>query len=209
MDPSASAPFSRADVREIRREILRKSYFSFEKVDLELPRFDGVRDVMAREALRVGEVCVLLPYDPATDRILLIEQFRVGPWLIGDPDPWIWEPVAGLVDAGETPAQAAIREAQEEAGLKLRPEDLTALPPFYASPGVLAERMHGFIARADLSAAGGLHGLAEEQESIRAFTLGFAEAMAALEAGRMRAGPGVTLLLTLALRREALRRLWE
>ncbi len=205
---SASQSFSRADAREIRRETLHRGYFSVERAELEIPRFDGGRDRFARELLRLGEVAILLPYDPASDRVLLIEQFRIVPWAMEDPEPWLWEPVAGFVDAGETPAQAALREAREEAGLNLKPEDLLALPPFYPSPGVLAERMHCFLARANLGEAGGLHGLSEEQENIRAFTLPFAEALEAAESGRLRVGPGIVLLSALALRREKLRALW-
>ncbi|MDD2867572.1 NUDIX domain-containing protein [Neomegalonema sp.] len=209
-DSSAFAErFSRADAREIRREILHRGFFSFEKVEMEIPRFDGGRDRFPREALRVGEVIILLPYDPVSDRVLLIEQFRTAPWVLEDPHPWLWEPVAGLVDPGETPLQAALREAQEEAGLKLLAEDLDPLPPCYPSPGALVERMHGFIARADLSAAGGLHGLPEEHENIRAFTLSFAEAMEAVESGRLRTVTGILLLSTLARRRERLRALWR
>ena len=200
---------TRADVREIRRETLKKSYFAFEATEVEIPRFDGGSDQLRREILRIGEVIILLPYDPVADRVLLIEQFRMGPWALGAAEPWIWEPVAGFIDKGETPIQAAIREAQEEAGLALKPEDLHGLAPFYPSPGALAELMHGFIARADLGGAGGVHGLAEEHENIRAFTLPFDEALAAAENGRLQAGPGLALMLTLALRRERLRALWR
>ena len=201
--------FTRADVREIRRETLKKSYFAFEAADVEIPRFGGGSDQLRREFLRLGEVIILLPYDPVADRVLFVEQFRMGPWALGAAEPWIWEPVAGFIDKGETPAQAAIREAQEEAGLDLKPEDLYGLAPFYPSPGALAERMHGFIARADLSAAGGVHGLPEEHENIRAFTLSFEEALAAAESGRLQVGPGLVLMTTLALRRERLRALWR
>ncbi len=201
--------FARADAREIRREILHQGYFAFEKADVEIARFGGGRDRFQREALRIGEVIILLPYDPVADRVLLVEQFRIAPWLSEDAHPWLWEPVAGRVDPGETPAQAALREAEEEAGLKLRPEDLDPLPPCYPSPGALIEHMHGFVAHADLSGAGGTHGLPEEHENIRAFTLSFAEAMEAVDSGRMRTATGILLLLTLARRREALRALWR
>ena len=43
----------------------------------------------------------MLPYDPATGDVLLVEQFRAGPLLRGAPDAWTLEPVAGIIDPGE------------------------------------------------------------------------------------------------------------
>ncbi|MCB2157335.1 MAG: NUDIX domain-containing protein, partial [Rhodobacteraceae bacterium] len=45
------------------------------------------------------------------DRVLLIEQFRMGPYARGDAEPWLIEAIAGRVDPGETPEDAARREA--------------------------------------------------------------------------------------------------
>ncbi len=50
---------------------------------------------------------------------------------------------AGLIDAGETPIQAAAREFAEEARLA---GDLTLLTSFYASPGFTDELIHLFRA---------------------------------------------------------------
>ncbi len=55
----------------------------------------------------------------ARDRVLLLEQMRAGPMLRGDANPWMLEPVAGMIDAGETPIRPALRECAEEAGLSL------------------------------------------------------------------------------------------
>ena len=44
----------------------------------------------------------------------------MGPFAQDDPAPWILEPVAGMIDAGETPETAALRELREEAGYGAR-----------------------------------------------------------------------------------------
>lgn len=70
--------------------------------------------------------------------MLLVRQFRpaVGVKTLEAP--------AGLMDAGETPEQAARRELQEEAGLDGEMELLTR---FYASPGFCDEHLFVFRAR--------------------------------------------------------------
>ena len=60
---------------------------------------------------------VALPYDPARDLVVLVEQFRTG--CVDHPgDPWLIEAVAGLVEDGEAPEAVARREVREETGLE-------------------------------------------------------------------------------------------
>ena len=66
-----------------------------------------------------SDAVIVLPYDPVNDRILLVKQFRTGPYVKGDANPWVLEPIAGLIDVGETPVEAGLREAKEEAHLEI------------------------------------------------------------------------------------------
>lgn len=54
------------------------------------------------------------------------------------------ELVAGTLEPGEDPAEAAARELQEEAGYK--PGRLTKLGEFYSAPGFCTEKLHLFLA---------------------------------------------------------------
>jgi ADP-ribose pyrophosphatase YjhB (NUDIX family) len=64
----------------------------------------------------IGAVVVLRD---ERDRLLLIRQ----------PPGHGWSVPAGLMDRGEQPVVAAARELGEEAGIKISPEELTALQP--------------------------------------------------------------------------------
>lgn len=72
-------------------------------------------------------------------RVAVVEQYRpaVGKELRELP--------AGTLEEGEDPAQAAVRELREEAGLEAGRWD--ALGSFYSSPGFLREELHAFLAR--------------------------------------------------------------
>lgn len=61
------------------------------------------------------------------------------------PDLWNWELPGGLVDAGEEPAAAAMREVEEETGY--RPRSLEHLVTFEPMAGTVRSAHHVFIAR--------------------------------------------------------------
>jgi 8-oxo-dGTP pyrophosphatase MutT (NUDIX family) len=60
-------------------------------------------------------------------------------------DTWGWEIPAGRVDPGETPAEAAIREAAEESGW--RPRTVDHLCTFHPANGLLDQSFHIFVSR--------------------------------------------------------------
>ncbi|MFD2439334.1 NUDIX domain-containing protein [Paracoccus kondratievae] len=95
-------------------------YFSIEAIRLRQHRNDGDwTPPLLRAVFVSGDATVVLPWDPVRDRVMLIDQLRAGPVARGDAQPWLYETVAGRVDAAETPEQAARREAVEETGIQM------------------------------------------------------------------------------------------
>jgi ADP-ribose pyrophosphatase len=189
------------------REFSYARYFGMEEHRLRHRRFDGAMSgTVDRAVFTSGDAIAVLPFDPRAGTVLLVEQFRAGPWARRDPQPWILETVAGRCDATEPPEATARREAREEAGLELgRIERIAA---FYPSPGIAAEHITAFVAEADLGAAGGLHGLDEEHEDIRAIVVPLEDALEAVETGEINTSPVILSLLWLARNAERLRAAW-
>ncbi|MCT4369294.1 NUDIX domain-containing protein [Yangia mangrovi] len=180
-------------------------FFGMRDFTLQHERFDGsMSEVIHREGFVAYDAALVLPYDPKRDLVLLIEQMRYGPLLREDRHPWVLEPVAGLVDAGESPEDCARREAVEEAGLHL--STLEPMLRVYASPGYTSEFFHCFLGLCDLGDhGGGINGLDSENEDIRSHVLPFEAAMDLVESGEVNAGPLAMMLLWLARARDRLR----
>ena len=140
----------------------------------------GWSQEISRELFHRGGCVAVLPYDPIRDEVLLIEQFRIGALGQKEP-PWLTEIVAGGIEAGESPEDVAFREAGEEAGLSLKA--LHRIGSFFTSPGGTGERVTLFIGLVEGPLEAGLHGLADEGEDIRSFTLPLSEAEKAVERG--------------------------
>jgi len=146
---------------------------------------------------------LVLPYDPVRDRVVLVEQVRMGALERGDPNPWMLEPVAGMIDAFEMPEQAALRETREEAGLDVT---LRHVSSFYPSPGNATDYFYCYIGLCDIPDVDRYTGgLETEQEDLRLHVLALDDALTHVQSGEIAAGPGIMLIYWLALHREALR----
>ncbi len=179
-------------------------FFAYEEMDLQFRQNDGeMSPVMNRAAFMNGRASVVLPYDPVQDKVLLVEQFRAAVYMGGETRPWMWEPVAGLVDPGETPEQAARRESLEEAGLTV--QELELVGEIYPSSGCLTEILHVFVGISDFSTRSGGGGLAGEGEDIRSEILPFETLMERIDAQAYQDMPLVTCGLWLARHRDRLR----
>lgn len=179
-------------------------YFAVSRDDLRFPRFDGtMSETVTREAFLMPDAVTVLPYDPKRDRVLVIEQYRYGMHMRGDPRPWSLEPIAGRIDPGETPEETAHRETAEEAGITL--SGLHSIGRHYPSPGAVSEFLHSFVGLADLpDDASRIGGLLSEHEDIRAHVIPFDRLMQLVDTGEAGTSPLVLSAYWLALNRSAL-----
>jgi ADP-ribose diphosphatase len=190
----------------LERRVVFEGFFRIVRYRLRHHLFaGGISAELVRELFERGEAAVVLPYDPIRREVLLVEQFRVGASTRPE-DPWLLEPVAGMIEQGETAAGVARREAAEEAGLEL--QDLVPIGSYYPSPGGSDELCHAFVARIDARGAGGLFGLAEHGEDVKAHVVPLTTALGWLAEGQLRAASTLITLQWLALNRVELEARW-
>lgn len=186
----------------------RRAYSGFYALDELKLRHDtfkgGMAEPIDRAVFITTDAALVLPYDPVRDRVLLVEQIRMGPLARGDNELWHLEPVAGLIDPGETPEETARREAVEEAGLALT--QLERVSEGYLSPGGSTDYQYFFLGLCDLpDDAAKLGGLAGEGEDIRAHLFAFDDLLARADACRLTNAPLTLITHWLARHRARLR----
>jgi ADP-ribose pyrophosphatase len=136
---------------------------------------------MHMEKAHCPEVCHVVPI--IGREVILLRQFR--PIV----KKWLYEIPAGLIDEGETSAEAAKRELEEETGFKAG--KLIHLTTVFTSPGFTDELAHVFVA-IDLKA--GKQNL-EPSENLRFFKLPIKKALKLIVSGRMNNSVGALALL--------------
>ena len=192
------------DIQE--RETCYQGFFRMDRLRLRHGRYDGGwTPTLVREVMLRGLAVAVVPYDPARDEVVLIEQFRAGALVAGEP-AWMVEIVAGMAHEGEVPEEVARREAKEETGLDVA--EMEPVARFMPSPGGSSEVVQVYVGRVDADGAGGYHGVADEGEDIRVFRLSADEAFTLLDDGRIDTAITLIGLHWLARHREHLRARW-
>jgi len=180
-------------------------YFGVEEADMQFRRFDGSHsDTVTRAGFIMCDAVVVLPYDPVRDVVMLVEQFRFGPYARGDANAWSLEPIAGRIDPNETPEQTAHRETWEEAKLKM--SALLPVHRYFPSPGAVTEYVISYVGIADLpDSAQGVSGLEIEAEDIRAHVISYQRLRDLMDSGEIENAPLLITAQWLALNRDRLR----
>jgi nudix-type nucleoside diphosphatase (YffH/AdpP family) len=177
------------------------AYAGYAKVSI-LTMADDRGRQFQREVVSIGESTCVLPYD-AERKLALMVRLPRAPLIASGVEAELLEAPAGMIDPGETPQEAARREALEETGVVLGALEPVAV--CWPSPGVLAERSHLFLARyrnTDVRYSGG--GLAEEHEAIIVEETPLGELWRSFEAGRLQDMKTLALVLALRSRRPEL-----
>jgi ADP-ribose pyrophosphatase len=166
----------------------------------------GLGQPIEREIIERGQAVAVIPYDPWLDRVVLIEQFRIGAFVSGR-HPWVTEVVAGRIDPGESPEDVAHREVVEEAGRCV--DRLERLTSYMINPASSTETITLFVGRIDSQHASGFHGLQEEGEDIRVFVADADEVIGWLGTEKITNSTFMIAVQFLASNRERLRRIWR
>ncbi|AYD00445.1 NUDIX hydrolase [Neorhizobium sp. NCHU2750] len=157
-------------VRLVSRRTLWKGFVHLEMMTFEQRLRDGSVVTVDREVHDHGSAAAILLHDAADDTVVLVRQFRFGAFANGDP-AYMLEIPAGLVDHGEEPADAVVRETMEETGFSI--EKARYICEVHASPGALTEKLSLFVATIDAGKKVGLGGgLEGEAEDIEIVTIG-------------------------------------
>ena len=132
--------FSQKDLEIVREETLYNGHFEFKRLVFRHKLFaGGVSGEVVRELLVKGAAAALIAYDPVRDAVVLVEQVRIGAYdPQSDKSPWLLELIAGMIDTDESPEEVAMRESEEEAGLKV--ERVEHALSVWDSPGGTVER---------------------------------------------------------------------
>ncbi|MDN3406217.1 NUDIX domain-containing protein [Pseudoalteromonas sp. APC 3218] len=199
--------FTHDDVRLKPIENLYDGFFKINLYQFKHALFaGGESEVIRREILERGDAVAVLPYDPVTEQVLLIEQIRIGA-IKSKHTPWLLECIAGMTDGSEDYESVVKKEAFEEAGLNLT--ELEFMLSYLSSPGGTTERLYLYLAHADLSQiSAGIYGLDTEGEDIKTHIMDLDEAFERLNRGEIDNAATVICLQWLALNRDRIRKKW-
>lgn len=171
---------SRVRLRELKA--LSEQYYTLRLASFDYRRSDGQWQHQTRESYDLGDAAMVLPFDCARDKVLLIQQFRWPVFESGYPQLLI-EVIAGKLD-GDTPEVCVTREAMEEAGVAISNPRL--ISHCFTSPGAVKERASAFLADYDSTAArakGGGH--EHEGEDITVLEMSLDQALAMVASGEI------------------------
>lgn len=197
--------FTSQDVEIISKESVFEGFFKMVKYRFKHKLFaGGWSDVVEREMFERGHAAAMLPYDPKTDQVVIIEQIRIG--ALEHEHPWQLEIVAGMIDRAESAEEVIRREAEEEAGITVG--RVASVTSYYPSSGGCSEKLDVFVGEVDASKAHGIHGLDYEDEDIRVHVLSSEQAYQWVKDGIFENGASIIALQWLQLNHQELRSQW-
>lgn len=171
-------------VRIEKKRYVLDDFFKVEEAYLQFEQFNGeMSSTVRRFSLERGNSVAVLAYNLHTEKLILISQFRYPTYKNGHG--WTVEAIAGIIDAGETPEDAARREVQEETGLIL--SSLEQVTTFYPSPGGSSEQIHLYYSEVSGGSTMNNHpgGMVNEGEDIISLEISLEDALGKIRSGEI------------------------
>ncbi len=148
----------------INKTNIHDGFFKMNELTLSYRKYDGTwSKEIKRELFGGAEVAAVLPFDPIKKEIVLIQQFRPGT-ISKEGSNYLNEVVAGIVDEGESPQNAAIRECYEETGCKIK--KIQPIQGYFPAPGSSESYYHLFVGEVNSPTKTIIRGLENENEDI-------------------------------------------
>lgn len=199
--------FNSKDLEILDKTTVFQGFFRIELYTMRHRLFaGGWSEPMQREIFERGHAAAVLPYNPITDEVVLIEQIRIGA-AASSASPWLLEIIAGMIDTDETARQVAIREAEEEAGIVLT--ELLPMLNYLSSPGGTTERIQLYVGKLTQAVTSGVFGLAQEHEDIKVHVLPRTKALQLLAEQKIDNAATVIALQWLALNLDKVKQAWD
>lgn len=186
----------------LNRDTIHDGFFKLDIFRVRHDTYRGDEIEVSRELYYRNDAVAVLLYDPVNDKVVMIEQFRIGA-IDDDQGPWLLEIVAGMIDEGESVKQVARRECLEEAGVEIHAFE--TIHTFYTSPGGSSEKIYLLCGLIDSTPVGGIHGLDHEGEDIKVCVYDYDEIDDLLGSDHISSAIPLVALQWLKINRERLR----
>ncbi|TWR31137.1 GDP-mannose pyrophosphatase NudK [Mucilaginibacter pallidiroseus] len=180
------------NLKLINTEILSDNWYTLKKVSYEYTNTNGDVETHSREAYDRGNGAVILLYNTEIKTVVLTRQFRMPSYLNGNPDGYLIEACAGLLDK-DNPEDCIRKETEEETGYKI--SSVQKVFEVYMSPGSVTEILYFFTAEynKDMKVSEG-GGLAHEDENIEVLEMPFTAAFEMIKTGEIKDAKTIMLL---------------
>lgn len=193
-------------VAVINRELVYDGFLKVARYWLRIPsESDDLSAVICRERVEGLYSAAVLPFDVACNRVVLVEQLRVG---VIDDGKYLYqqEPPGGVIESGYSAEETARREAFEEAGCRIG--RMVPIGCCRTSIGFSDERVELFCGEVDSSGLPELAGVRDEGEITRVVIRDLDNVICELGQGPLTAATAMIVLQWLALNRKRLCEAW-
>ena len=179
------------DIEILQREILADKVYRLELIKLNSTQ-NGQTEILEREVYFRPQGATILLVDPDRKTVLLTKQFRLPVYLKGEKE-LLLEACAGILNEGELPEAAIVREVEEETGYRI--SEIKLIAEGFMTPASVTEYVYFFTGKytpeMKISKGGGKE---DEGEYIKLIEMSGLEARDLVLSGKLRDVKTILLL---------------